>query len=56
MMRNRRLRRAAAVTAIVVGGLLLWLAPSSLAGVLAFAVGVVLELVGLALERRGPAR
>jgi hypothetical protein len=56
MMRNRRLRRTVAAASIVIGAVLLWLAPSSLPGVLAFAVGIVLELVGAVLERRGPSR
>jgi uncharacterized membrane protein YccC len=56
MMRNRRLRRTVAATLIVIGAVLLWLAPSSLPGVLAFVVGIVLELLGVVLERRGPSR
>jgi len=56
MIRNRRLRRAALAALMVLGAGLLWLAPSSPLGLLAFAAGVVLELVGLAIERRGPLR
>jgi len=56
MIHNRTLRRGAAAALILGGAVLLWLAPSSVPGVLAFAAGLVLELLGLALERRGPTR
>ena len=51
MMRNRRVRRVIALGLILLGAMLLWLAPSVQPGLVAFALGVVLELVGLALER-----
>lgn len=54
MIRNRRLRRTLALGLIVVGGVLLLLAPSAHYGLIAFALGVVLELAGIAIERRGP--
>lgn len=54
MIRNRRLRRAIAAVLIVLGGGLMLLAPSVGPGLLAFGCGVLLELVGLAMERRGP--
>jgi hypothetical protein len=52
MLRNRGLRRAVAVVLLLIGGLLMLFAPSVQIGLLAFALGVVLELAGLALERR----
>ena len=54
MIRNRRTRRIAEAVLMVLGGALLLLAPSVHFGLIAFALGIVLELVGLALERRGP--
>lgn len=54
MIRNRPLRRAAALVLIVAGGLLMWLSTSVGPGLVAFGLGVLLEAVGMALERRGP--
>lgn len=54
MIRNRRIRRKVAAVLIGVGLLLLALAPSVGAGLAFFALGIVLELVGLALEHRDP--
>lgn len=54
MIRNRRLRRGLAGTLIVAGALLMLLSPSVTLGLLPFALGVVLELLGLAIERRAP--
>lgn len=54
VVRNRRLRRTLALGLIATGGLLLLLAPSAHYGLIAFALGVVLELAGIAIERRGP--
>lgn len=56
MIRHRALRRTGALALLVLGAALLWLAPSSPLGVVAFVVGVALELVGLAIERRSPPR
>jgi len=52
MLRNRRLRRALAALLLVLGGLLMLFSPSVQVGLVAFALGVALELAGLALERR----
>jgi hypothetical protein len=52
--RNRRIRRSFAGALIGVGLLLLVLAPSVGVGLGIFALGIVLELVGLALEHREP--
>jgi hypothetical protein len=54
MIRNRRLRRTLVLGFVTAGALLLLLAPSVHYGLIAFAVGVVLELAGIAIERRGP--
>lgn len=51
MLRNRRLRRSVALVLLVLGGLLMLFSPSVRLGLLAFALGVVFELAGLALER-----
>jgi uncharacterized membrane protein HdeD (DUF308 family) len=52
MLRNWGLRRAVAIVLLVLGGLLMLFSPSVQIGLVAFALGVVLELAGLALERR----
>lgn len=54
MIRNRLIRRSASVVLIVAGGLLMLLSTSVGAGLIAFSLGVLLELVGLALDRRKP--
>jgi len=54
MIRNRRIRRGFAGAFIAVGLLLLVLAPSVGLGLGFFGLGIVLELVGLALEHREP--
>ncbi len=41
-----------AVVLLLLGGLLMLFSPSVQIGLVAFALGVVLELAGLALERR----
>ena len=53
MLRRQRSRRAIALFLVVLGVLLMYLAPELWAGGLAMlALGVALELVGIALERR----
>lgn len=52
MLRKRRLRRSAAVSLIVLGGALIYLAPGDMTGRVLLAAGIVLELAGIALERR----
>ncbi len=51
---HRRARRVVAVVLMVVGGALMALSPDVGAGLAAFALGLLLELVGLALEHRTP--
>jgi hypothetical protein len=52
VIRRRPLRRTVAALLVVAGGALLLLAPSAGPGLVAFALGVLIEAVGLALERR----
>jgi hypothetical protein len=54
MIRNRRVRRIVALALIALGIVLLLLAPSVHYGLIAFALGVVLELAGITIERQGP--
>lgn len=51
MIRNRRWRRPVAAGLMVLGAVLMLLSPSVDAGLILFALGVVLELAGLAIER-----
>jgi hypothetical protein len=51
MIRYRRWRRPVAAGLLVLGTLLMLLSPSVNAGLIVFALGVVLELAGLAIER-----
>jgi uncharacterized membrane protein HdeD (DUF308 family) len=51
MIRNRRWRRPVAAALVVLGAVLMLLSPSVNAGLMVFALGVVLELAGLAIER-----
>jgi hypothetical protein len=48
----QRTRRAIAVVLIVSGGALMLLSPSVTTGLIAFGLGLCLELVGHVLERR----
>jgi hypothetical protein len=48
-----KLRRVIAVVLLVAGAALLLLSTEVGAGLLAFGLGIALELTGLALERRG---
>lgn len=50
--RNRRLRRITCLALMAGGGLLLWLAPEAGFGIVLLAAGVLLEIVGITLERR----
>ena len=53
LIKNKRLRRGIGLTLVLVGGLLMWLAPEEAGvGVFLLAAGVLLEIVGIALERR----
>jgi drug/metabolite transporter (DMT)-like permease len=58
MIRSRTPRRIVGACALVGGALLMWLAPGALfgsgalAGASLMVAGIVLELIGIALERR----
>ncbi|WP_296765090.1 hypothetical protein [Thiobacillus sp.] len=52
MLRNRRVRHALAISLAVVGGLLMALAPEIWEGLIAFALGLGIELAGIAMERK----
>jgi hypothetical protein len=48
------LRRLVAVVLMLAGGALMLLSTSVRTGLLVFGLGVLLELIGVALERRAP--
>jgi len=53
LIKNKRLRRGIGLALVIVGGLLMWFAPEEAGvGVFLLAAGVLLEIVGIALERR----
>lgn len=52
MIKNPRIRRTISVIIILSGAILMLLAPEVWPGALLFAAGVVLELVGITLERK----
>jgi hypothetical protein len=52
LFKNKQLRRLFGAVLVVAGGLLLWLAPNAHVGIVLFASGIVIELVGIGLERK----
>ena len=44
-------RRTLAVLFIIIGGVLLWVAPESLGGVILLVLGVAIEIIGITLEK-----
>ncbi len=52
MIKNLRTRRASATIMVVLGAILMLLAPEIWAGLLLLILGVVLELVGIALAHK----
>jgi hypothetical protein len=52
MIKNPRTRRAIAVIMMVLGAILMFLAPEVWQGALLLAAGVALELFGIALEHK----
>jgi drug/metabolite transporter (DMT)-like permease len=52
MLRNKGARRLLAAFLIVLGGVLIFLAPEVWAGLLLMAVGIAVEAAGIALERQ----
>ena len=61
-MNRTRFRRATGATLVILGALLMWLAPGptftslSGAGLVLLIGGIILELIGITLERRKEAR
>lgn len=52
MLRKQRSRRVLAAILVVLGGVLMFMAPAIWAGLIVLALGVVIELAGIALERQ----
>jgi len=52
MTKNPSARRISAVIMVVLGAILMFLAPETWPGVLLLSLGVVLELAGIALEHK----
>lgn len=52
MLKNPRVRRPLAIFLVVLGGVLMFLAPEVWAGVVLLVLGVAVEIVGIALEHR----
>jgi hypothetical protein len=62
MLRRKKTRRTVGIVLVVTGGLLMWLAPEgsfgvrSGAGLVLLTAGIVLELIGIALEHHDHGR
>lgn len=52
MLKKQRPRRILAIFLVVLGGVLMVLAPEMWAGLAVLALGVLIELAGIALERK----
>ena len=52
MIKNTRIRRTGALIMVVLGAILMLLAPEVWQGALLLALGVLVELVGIALEHK----
>lgn len=52
MIKNTRIRRTGALILVVIGAILMFLAPEVWQGAVLLTLGVLLELVGIALEHR----
>lgn len=52
MIRKRRARRILALALAGLGGVLMYLAPGDFAGLVLLVSGIVVELAGIALERK----
>lgn len=50
MIKNTRARRTGALILVVLGAIMMFLAPDVWPGALLFALGVVIELIGIRLE------
>jgi hypothetical protein len=49
-LNHKTWRRALAIAAIVLGGLLLWLSPEQVVGVVTMVAGLALEAIGLRID------
>ncbi len=54
LFKNKRLRRYLGAALVVTGGLLMWFAPEVGVGVFVLAAGIVIEVIGIWLERERP--
>jgi len=52
MLRKRRSRRVLALVLVVLGGVIMYLAPEMWAGLAVLVLGVLVELAGIALEHK----
>ena len=52
MIKNKRIRRTGALIMVVLGAILMFLAPEVWQGALLLAMGVIIELIGISLERK----
>jgi len=52
MLSKRRSRRVLAIFLVLLGGMLMFLAPEIWAGLAVLALGVLIELAGIALEHK----
>lgn len=52
-MKNHHSRRPLSILLAIARALLVWLAPEVTAGVALLAAGIILEITGIMLERRG---
>lgn len=52
LIKNRPVRRAIGGICVVVGALLMWLAPNVLPGAMLFVAGIAVEILGIVLEHR----
>jgi len=52
MIKNTPIRRTVALVMVVLGGILMLLAPEVWQGALLLALGVIIELIGITLERK----
>jgi uncharacterized membrane protein HdeD (DUF308 family) len=52
LVKRKGLRRALGAVLVVVGGVLMWLAPEAWSGAVLLVAGIALEIAGIALEHR----
>jgi len=52
LIKHKGLRRALGAVLVVIGGVLMWLAPEVWSGAVLLAAGIALEIAGIALEHR----